>query len=96
MAENTRMKDIQADVKCVTKVSTNHSTQFLKVDQTFKVMHTLLRGHTERFVKVEKTPNSILSMLHQCGEATTSRSLRSDESNVASRRLFWCCSLNLT
>ncbi|KAL9321934.1 hypothetical protein ACSQ67_009987 [Phaseolus vulgaris] len=36
MAKNTRMKNIQANVKRVTEAPTNHSTQFLKFDQTFE------------------------------------------------------------
>jgi len=66
------MKDIQANVKCVTEALTNHSTQFFKFYQTFEVMQTLLQGHNDRFVKVEQALDSILSLLHQRGKATTS------------------------
>jgi len=83
---------MQANVKRVTEALTNHSTQLLKVDQTFEVLQTLLQGHNDRFVKVKQALDFILSLLHQRGDATTSQSLRSDgsnsQSNVASRHLF--------
>jgi len=92
MAENTRMKDMQANVKRMIEVLMNHSTQFLKVSQTFEALQTLFQGHNDRFVKVEQALDSILSLLHQSGDATTSQSLCSDgsnsQSNVASRQLF--------
>ncbi|KAL9276774.1 hypothetical protein ACSQ67_025679 [Phaseolus vulgaris] len=54
MAKNTRIKDMQANVKRVTEAPTNHSTQLLKVDQTFEALRTLLQGHNDRFVKVKQ------------------------------------------
>jgi len=89
MAKNTQIKDIQADVKRVEDF-TSHTTQFLKVDQTFEVMQMLLQDHNDRFVK--KVLNSILSLLHQRDEATTSHSICPDGSNsqttAASRQIF--------
>ena len=81
MAENTRMKDIQADIKRMTDTLTSHNTQFLKAGQTFELMSNLLLGHNDCFIKVKQTLDSFVTFLHEHGEATTSHSSHVDGSN---------------
>jgi len=46
MVENTWMKDIQADIKRMTETLTSHNMQFLKVNQTVKLMLKVYEGAT--------------------------------------------------